>query len=75
VDSFPSHFFRLKHMRDLAIVLFVVGVLLVLHSVYTEKMKELAAQPKVEYRYIPRDVYYDSFFNESNMGQFKHLFE
>ena len=52
-------------MRDVGIVLFVAGVFLLVHSVYTERIRELQRNPRVEYRFVPRDPLTDVFFEGS----------
>ena len=31
--------------------------------------------PKIEYKFIPRDIYYDQFFTNQYENNYKHIFE
>ena len=60
-------------MRDLAVLLLMAGVLLVVHAVYEERARIDRGNPKVVYKFIPRDIYYDQFFERKYDAYIKDL--
>lgn len=44
-------------------LLLMAGTLLVVHAVYEERARVQKANPKIVYKFIPRDIYYDQFFS------------
>jgi hypothetical protein len=61
-------------MKDFAIFLLILGIFLVVHAVYAEKYKRLAETPPVQYKFLPRDVYYDQFFTDQNSAYNSAMF-
>lgn len=60
-------------MRDLAVLLLMAGVLLVVHAAYEERARIDRGNPKVVYKFIPRDIYYDQFFERKYDAYLKDL--
>lgn len=44
-------------MKHLAIFLLFIGMFLIVHSIYEEKIKRIKQKKKIEYRFIPRTLY------------------
>ncbi len=61
-------------MKDLAMILFLAGVLLIIHSIYEEKNRLLKEIPKTDYKFIPRNIYFDQFFVDQQAVYNKDLF-
>lgn len=62
-------------MRAFLVFFLFVGIFLVTHGVYEQKLKELSTKTKIEYRFIPRS-YYDEQLSEANTSlHFKDLFQ
>lgn len=60
-------------MKDLAVMLLMAGILLVVHAVYEEKARVARENPRIEYRFIPRDIYHDQFFTDKLAAYTKDL--
>lgn len=58
--------------RDLAWLLLLAGFFMVFVSLYNETLRVI---PKVEYKFLPRDVYYDQFFTNQYQAAYKPLFD
>lgn len=58
--------------RDMAWLTVLSGFFLVFCSIYNETLRVI---PKVQYKFIPRDVYYDQFFTDQYNAAYKPLFE
>ena len=59
-------------VRDVGWFFAIVGTMLVMYAI----MKELLIhRPKVEYRFLPRDMYYDQFFTNRYKTQYQPLFD
>jgi hypothetical protein len=54
-----------------------VGLLLVLHGIYEEKLEAQKRNVKVEYRFVPRTFYEEQLMNAENSlsDKFKNMFE
>lgn len=59
-------------LRDAAWLTLLSGFFLVFMSLYNETLKVI---PKVEYKFIPRDIYYDQFFTDQYTAAYKPLFD
>jgi hypothetical protein len=62
-------------MKEFAVFLFIVGAFMIVHSVYNERFNQILENPRVEYKFLPRDVYYDQFFTDKFKVYYKDLFE
>lgn len=58
----------------IAFALFV-GVLLLIHGIYAEKLRALGDQARVEYRFIPRSYYEEQVFASEFEPKYKGIFE
>lgn len=61
-------------MKALVILLLFTGMVIVLHSIYDEKLKRAQKQVKVEYRFLPRTLYEEQLSNTDVVGQFQSMF-
>jgi hypothetical protein len=48
---------RNKLMRALIVILLFVGMAMILHSIYKEKLERAEKNVRVEYRFLPRTLY------------------
>lgn len=62
-------------MKALVIMLVFSGMVIVLHSIYEEKLKRAQKQVKVEYRFLPRTLYEEQMAKSDVIGQFRSLFD
>ena len=62
-------------MKDFAIFLLIVGIFFVVQSVYAEKYKQLFATPRIKYKFLPRNVYYDQFFTNQYAAYNHDMFD
>ena len=62
------------YMKDFAIFLLVIGVFFIIQSIYAEKYKLLKNTPNIQYKFLPRDVYYDQFFTDQYSAYNKDMF-
>ena len=53
-------------MKEIAMVLFFTGVILIMHGIYSQKFQALLKNPKKEYQFIPRSYYDEQFPQTSN---------
>jgi hypothetical protein len=44
-------------MRALIVILLFVGMAMILHSIYKEKLERAEKNVRVEYRFLPRTLY------------------
>ena len=62
-------------MRLLILIIFFIGILLVMHGIYEDKIKALEKDVKVEYRFIPRSYYDEQLFSNQFSSKFSNLFD
>ena len=62
-------------MRLLILLTLFIGVLLVMHGIYEDKIKEIQKDVKVEYRFIPRSYYDEQLFSNQFSSKFSNLFD
>lgn len=62
-------------MKDFAIFILIIGIFFVVQSMYAEKYKLNVSTPDVQYKFLPRDVYYDQFFTNQYAAYNKAMFE
>jgi hypothetical protein len=62
-------------MRFAAFVILIVGMFLILHGVYQEKLEQLESKTRVEYRFIPRNYYEEQIFQSQFESKAAPLFE
>lgn len=60
-DDIPAIFFsaacQVTPMRFFIVLLLFVGMAMVIHSIYEEKLQRAQQQTKIEYRFLPRTLY------------------
>ena len=62
-------------MQSIAIILIFVGMFIITHGVYAEKLRMVEQSVRVEHRFIPR-TYLEEQHAEPNLsGTFKNMFE
>lgn len=63
-------------MKEIALFLFFIGLILIIHGIYQQKYDSLKQNVRVEYRFIPRTYYEEQLNNESKLStNFKGMFE
>ena len=62
-------------MKLLILIIFFIGILLVMHGIYEDKIKALEKDVKVEYRFIPRSYYDEQLFSNQFSSKFSNLFD
>ena len=63
--------------RTLAVFALFVGMFLVVHGIYEEKLRAVRRNVRVEYRFVPRTFYEEQLANmEGSLGtKFRSMFE
>lgn len=62
-------------MHALVVLLLFVGVVMVMHGIYEEKLAVAEKNTKVEYRFVPR-TYYDEQLSKADIqGKFRNMFD
>jgi len=64
-------------MQSLAVLLLFVGMFMVVHGVYEEKLRTIHETTRVEYRFIPRTLYEEQMANAGPgvTSEFSNLFD
>lgn len=62
-------------MRAVILLLMFLGMAIVLHSIYEERIKHAREQVKIEYRFLPRTLYEEQMAQTDVLGQFKGMFD
>lgn len=62
-------------MKSLVILLMFVGLFMVAHGVYQEKLKAVEQNVRVEYRFIPRTFYEEQMASNDVMGTLGNMFD
>lgn len=62
-------------MKDFALFVMIIGLFLIIHAIYAEKLKIIQQMPHVQHKFLPRDVYYDQFFTNQYSAYNKAMFE
>lgn len=64
-------------MRAWVILLLFIGMFLVVHGIYEEKLEAANKKVRVEYRFIPRSYYEEQLMNAEGTlsAKFKNMFE
>jgi hypothetical protein len=61
-------------MQALVILFLFVGVVMVMHGVYEERVAALERKTRIEYRFVPR-TYYDEQLGKADLdGKFGNMF-
>lgn len=61
-------------MKSIVFFLLFVGLIMIIHGIYDQKIKELNNNLRVEYRFIPRTYYEEQLANSSVSTNFKTMF-
>lgn len=61
-------------MKEFAIFLMFVGMLIIVHSIYEEKFRELKSSKDVQYKFIPRSELYDQLYTDAYQKYNRALF-
>lgn len=62
-------------MQSIVVFLLFIGMLMVVHGIYDEKLRALKDNVRVEYRFIPRTYYEEQLAGADLMGTYKNMFE
>lgn len=62
-------------MQTFVVLLLFVGMALVMHGIYEEKVAALERNVRVEYRFLPRTVYDEQLAQADVAGKFKNMFD
>ena len=62
-------------MKEIVLLLFFVGVIMIMHATYQKKIEDAQKNVKIEYRFIPR-TYYEEQLSSANSvtSTFKNMF-
>lgn len=61
-------------MNPVVVLIVFVGMALVMHGIYAEKVRALEQHVRVEYRFIPRTIYEEQMATTDLAGKFKTMF-
>ena len=61
-------------MKQLVLFLVFIGVIMVMHGIYQQKIKAAQENVKIEYRFIPRTYYEEQLANSTISNNFKNMF-
>lgn len=62
-------------MKSFIILLLFVGMFMIIHGIYEQKLKELQDNPRVEYKFVPRSYYDEQLSLDESFGsKFKSMF-
>jgi len=61
-------------MNQFVMLLFFVGIIMIMHGIYQQKLKQAQDNVKIEYRFIPRTYYEEQLANTNMSSQFKNMF-
>lgn len=62
-------------MRFLIIFMFFAGILMIMHGMYKERIREAENDIKIEYRFIPRSYYDEQIFSSQFESKHSNLFD
>jgi hypothetical protein len=62
-------------MNSLVVLLLFVGMALVMHGVYEEKLQHARSATRVEYRFLPRTLYEEQMERVDLVGKMGHMFD
>lgn len=62
-------------MLTFAVLLLFVGMFIVTHGVFEERLRNMQQQTRVEYRFIPRTYLEEQHSGSDLTGMFKNMFE
>jgi hypothetical protein len=62
-------------MHTFVVLLLFVGMALVIHGIYEEKLQNFQRNTRVEYRFIPRTMYEEQMAQADLAGKMGNMFE
>jgi len=62
-------------MKQVVLFLFFIGVIMIMHGIYQQKIKAAQDNVKIEYRFIPRTYYEEQLASTSVTSNFKNMFD
>lgn len=62
-------------MQSIAILLIFIGMFMITHGVYSEKLRMVEQSVRVEHRFIPRTFLEEQLAEPNLSGTFKNMFE
>lgn len=54
-------------MKPFVVFFFIIGVFLIMHGIYDERLKAIEERKRIEYRFIPR-TYYEEQLSDNNVS-------
>jgi len=62
-------------MKQVVLFIFFVGIIMIMHGIYQQKIKVAQDNVKIEYRFIPRTYYDEQLSSASTVtSNFKNMF-
>ena len=61
-------------MKTFIVLFLFVGIFMVTHGIYEQKLKSISEEKKVVYKFIPRTLYEEQLSNNSVMTKMSGLF-
>lgn len=61
-------------MNSVVVLLLFVGMAMVIHGIYEEKVRTLQQDVRIEYRFIPRTLYEEQMDTADLAGRYKSMF-
>jgi hypothetical protein len=62
-------------MMPLVVLLLFAGMVMVMHGIYAEKLRDAQRDVRVEYRFIPRTLYEEQMAQTDLLGTFNNMFD
>lgn len=62
-------------MHSFVVLMLFVGMALVMHGIYEEKLKAAERNVRVEYRFLPRTLYEEQMAQTDLSGKFRGMFD
>lgn len=62
-------------MKAFIVLVLFVGLFLVTHGVYEQKLRQVSQKTKIEYRFIPRSYYDEQLAEAHTSAHFKDMFQ
>jgi hypothetical protein len=62
-------------MQSIIILLLFVGVVLMMHGIYEERVAAIEKKTRIEYRFVPRTYYEEQLGKADLDGKMKNMFE
>lgn len=61
-------------MKTLIILVLFIGIFMVTHGVYEQKLKSVTQKEKIVYKFIPRTLYEEQLGNNTVMSKLNDMF-